>query len=79
MGNPIRGIESPASTALQVIEAQRLFLLVAVIIYGKAMPCTSNIYAKLCYTLPIAYCATLCLLCHNQLTICYTTMSYHAY
>ena len=38
MGNPIRRIESPASTALQVIEAHRLFHLVTVIVHGKAMP-----------------------------------------
>ena len=33
MGNPFRRIESPASTALQVIEAHRLFHLVTVIVH----------------------------------------------
>ena len=42
MGNPIRKIESPASTALQVIEAHRLFHLVTMIVHGKAMHCRSN-------------------------------------
>ena len=42
VGNPIGSIESPASTALQVIEAHRLFYVVTVIVQGKAMPCTSN-------------------------------------
>ena len=35
MGNPIR-IESPASTALPVIEAHRHFHLVTVIVHAKA-------------------------------------------
>ena len=49
MDNPIR-IESPASTALQVIEAHRLFHFVTVIVHGKAMPCRSNMpsYVILC-------------------------------
>ena len=53
MGNPFRRIESPASTALQVIEAHRLFHLVTVIVHGKAMHCRSNCRAMLFY----AYCA----------------------
>ena len=83
MGNPFRRIESPASTALQVIEAHRLFHLVTVIGHGKAMHCRSNCRAMLFY----AYCAIisqlyvilcllsygahfglLCLLCHNKPT-----------
>ena len=87
MGNPFRIIESPASTALQVIEARRLFHLVTVIVHGKAIYCRSNCRAMLFY----AYCATisqlyvilcllsygahfglLCLLIHNKLTLCHT-------
>ena len=87
MGNPFRRIESPASTALQVIVAHRLFHLVTVIIHGKAMHCRSNCRAMLFY----AYCAIisqlyvllcllsygahfglLCLLCHNKPTVCHT-------
>ena len=86
MGNPLRRIESPASTALQVIEAHRLFHLVTVIVHGKAMHCRSNFRAMLFY----AYCAIicqlyvilcllsygahfglLCLLCHNKPTVPY--------
>ena len=86
MGNPFRRIESPASTALQVIEAHRLFHLVTVIVHGKAMHCRSNCRAMLFY----AYCAIisqlyvilcllsygahfglLCLLCHNKPTVCH--------
>ena len=87
MGNPFRRIESPASTALQVIEAHRLFHLVTVIVHGKAMHCRSNCRAMLFY----AYCAIisqlyvilcllsygahfglLCLLCHTKPTVCHT-------
>ena len=53
MGNPFRRIESPASTALQIIDAHRLFHLVTVIVHGKAMHCRSNCRAMLFY----AYCA----------------------
>ena len=86
MGNPFRRIESPASTALQVIEAHRLFHLVTVIVHGKAMHCRSNCQAMLFY----AYCAIisqlyvilcllsysahfglLCLLCHNKPVLCH--------
>ena len=69
MGNPFRRIESPASTALQFIEAHRLFHLVTVIVHGKAMPCTSNMPSYV----------ILCLLCHNKPTICHNLMSYYAY
>ena len=87
MGNPFRRIKSPASTALQVIEAHRLFHLVTVIVHGKAMHCRSNCRAMLFYS----YCAIisqlyvilcllsygahfglLCLLCHNKPTVCHT-------
>ena len=42
MGNPFRRIESPASTAVQVIEAHRLFHLVTVIVHGKVMTSIST-------------------------------------
>ena len=81
MGNPIRRIESPASTALWVIEAHRLFHLVAVIVHGKALLCRSNmpsyvILCLLCHNQP-TICHTmptklLCLLCHNKRTVCHT-------
>ena len=56
MGNPIKRIESPASTALQVIEARKLFHLVTVIVYGNTTPCTTNMPKFV----------ILCLLCHNK-------------
>ena len=56
MGNPIKRIESLASTALQVIEARKLFHFVTVIVYGNTTPCTS-IMPKF---------VILCLLCHNK-------------
>ena len=81
MGNPIRRIESPASTALWVIEAHRLFHLVTVIVHGKALLCRSNmpsyvILCLLCHNQP-TICHTmptklLCLLCHNKRTVCHT-------
>ena len=52
MDNPIRRIESLASTALQVIEGHRFFHLVTVIVHGKAMPCTPNL---LNYVIPGIY------------------------
>ena len=65
MGNPIRRIESPANTALQVIEAHRLFHLVTVIVYGKAMLQLAQ-YAELRYIKPTvtyyAYCTIISLL-----------------
>ena len=87
MGNPIRRIESPASTALQVIEAHRLFHLVTVMVRGKAMPCRSKcramlyyaycaiisqLYVILCLLSYGAHCGLLCLLCHNKPTVCHT-------
>ena len=87
MGKPIRRIESPASTALQVIEAHRLFHLVTVIVHEKAMPCRSNcramlyyaycaiisqLYVILCLLSYGAHCGLLCLLCHNKPTECHT-------
>ena len=55
MGNPIRRTESPARTALQVIEAHKLFHLVTVIVHGQAMPCRSNMpsYVMLCLLCPV--------------------------
>ena len=61
MGNPINRIESPASTALQVIEAHRLFHQFMVIVHGKAMPCTSS----------MSNYVILCLLCHIKPTTVY--------
>ena len=87
MGNPFRRIESPASTALQVIEAHRLFHLVTVIVHGKAMHCRSNcramffyaycaiisqLYVILCLLSYGAHFGLLCLLCHNKPTVCHT-------
>ena len=69
MDNPIRRIESPASTALQVIEAHRLLHLVTIITHGKALSCTFNIPSY----------AILCLLCHNKPTTCHTLMSNYAF
>ena len=73
MGNPFRRIESPASTALQVIEPHRLFHLVTVIVHGnhgKAMHCRSNCRAMLFY----AYCAII-----SQLYVILCLLSYGAH
>ena len=85
MGNSIRRIESPASTALQVIEAHRLFHLVTVMVHGKAMLCRSSmpsyvILCLLCHNTPTIchiiptnlLCPLLCLLCHSKPTVCHT-------
>ena len=87
MGNPFRRIESPASAALQVIEAHRLFHLVTVIVHRKAMHCRSNcrtmlfyaycaiisqLYVILCLLSYGAHFGLLCLLCHNKPTVCHT-------
>ena len=87
MGNPIRRIKFPANTALQVIEAHRLFHLVTVIVHEKAMPCRSNcramlfyayraiisqLYVILCLLSYGAHFGLLCLLCHNKPTVCHT-------
>ena len=67
MPNPIRRTESPASTALLVIEAHTLFHLVTVIVDGKAMPGTPSmldyvLLCQLCYTMPTTVYAILLLL-----------------
>ena len=50
MGNPIRRIESPSSSALQVIEAHRLFLFVKLHLHGRLLAARIDILPFLTYT-----------------------------